>query len=176
MERIKSEFADQFTRCLKAFYQGRLPSFAKIARDFSLRAPHLPHVSAETVRHWVRGSSLPHVSRMQVLVDWLGPDVASSFDKHARELLAGRPAPNSNMLFNGFQEAAQQSDPPDTTKAELLAVLNRLNDQERQAVYEIAQLLVARHGTGVAAAVVGNGHMPEKAPNSDDPVEVAPES
>ena len=172
MERIKSEFADQFTRCLKAFYQGRLPSFAKIARDFSLRAPHLPHVSAETVRHWVRGTSLPHVSRMQVLVDWLGPEVASSFDNHARALLAGRPAPNSNMLFNGFKEAAQQSDPPDATQTELLAVLNRLNDQERQAVYEIAQLLVARHGN----AAIGNGRMPELAPNSDDPVEVAPES
>lgn len=98
MERIKSDFADQFTRCLKAFYQGRLPSFAKIARDFSLRAPHLPHVSAETVRHWVRGSSLPHVSRMQVLVDWLGPEVAASFDNHARALLAGRPAPDSIQL------------------------------------------------------------------------------
>ena len=172
MERIKSEFSDQFTRCLKAFYQGRLPSFAKIARDFSLRAPHLPHVSAETVRHWVRGTSLPHVSRMQVLVDWLGPEVASSFDSHAKALLSGRPAPNSNQLFTRLNEANQQFDSPNTTLAELMAVLNLLNDQERQAVYEIAQLLVARHGD----AAIGNGHMPELAPNSDDPVEVTPES
>lgn len=171
MERIKSDFADQFTRCLKAFYKGPLPSFAKIARDFSLRAPHLPHVSAETVRHWVRGTSLPHVSRMQVLVDWLGPEVAASFDNHAKALLSGRPAPNSNQLFNRLSEANQQSDSPESTQTELLAVLNRLNDQERQAVYEIAQLLVARHDTGIAASVVGNGHMPEQAPNSDDPVE-----
>lgn len=172
MERIKSEFADQFTRCLKAFYQGRLPSFAKIARDFSLRAPHLPHVSAETVRHWVRGASLPHVSRMQVLVDWLGPEVASSFDSHAKALFSGRPAPKSNQLFVGLQAAGLQSEPADATQAELVAVLSRLNEQERQAVFEIAQLLVARH----AISAAGHGHISEFAPNSDDPVEIAPES
>lgn len=172
MERIKSEFADQFTRCLKAYYGGRLPSFAKIARDFSFRAPHLPHVSAETVRHWVRGSSLPHVSRMQVLVDWFGPEVAASFDNHARALSAGRQMPHSNKLIGVLVEANQQSTEPEATAAELLAVLNRLNDQERQAVYEIAQLLVARHSN----AAQGNGRLPEQAPNSEDPVDLAPDS
>ena len=165
MERIKSVFADQFTRCLKAFYQGRLPSFAKIARDFSLRAPHLPHVSAETVRHWVRGSSLPHVSRMQVLVDWLGPEVAASFDNHARALLSGKPGIQSNQLFttlpsltiNNEQQASEE-----TTPAELLTVLNRLTEQERQAIMEIAQLLLIKH-------------LNRKQPNSDDEQELPPE-
>lgn len=165
MERIKSDFADQFTRCLKAFYQGRLPSFAKIARDFSLRAPHLPHVSAETVRHWVRGSSLPHVSRMQVLVDWLGPEVAASFDNHARALLSGKPSIQSNQLFttlpsltiNNEQQASEE-----TTPAELLTVLNRLTEQERQAIMEIAQLLLIKH-------------LNRKQPNSDDEQELPPE-
>lgn len=165
MERIKSDFADQFTRCLKAFYQGRLPSFAKIARDFSLRAPHLPHVSAETVRHWVRGSSLPHVSRMQVLVDWLGPEVAASFDNHARALLSGKPGIQSNQLFNTvpplrINNEQQASD--ETTPAELLTVLKRLNDQERQAVMEIAQLLLDKH-------------LHQRQPNSDDEQELPPE-
>lgn len=174
MERIKSEFADQFTRCLKAFYQGRLPSFAKIARDFSLRAPHLPHVSAETVRHWVRGSSIPHVSRMQVLVDWLGPEVAASFDNHARALLAGQPAPFSNQLISPEVrlEPSQQISITDKTNTELLAVLNLLTEEERLAVYEIAQLLVARH----SPAMVGNSHLIVVTPNSDDPVEREPDA
>ena len=168
MERIKSDFADQFTRCLKVFYQGRLPSFAHIARDFSLRAPHLPHVSAETVRHWVRGTSLPHVSRMQVLVDWLGPEVAVTFDGHARALLAGRPSPQSNQLFIALSEVNQKIPVADTTTAELLAVLKLLNEQERQAVFEIAQLLVARHSN----AALGNGHRNDPSPNADDSVEI----
>lgn len=167
MERIKSDFADQFKRCLKAFYQGRLPSFAHIARDFSLRAPHLPHVSAETVRQWVRGCSLPHVSRMQVLVDWLGPEVAASFDLHAKALLSGRPVAQSNQLITPLAEFNQQSLASFITSAKLLTVLESLNDQERQAVYEIAQLLVTRHGN----VGVGNGHVIDQSPNSDDPVE-----
>lgn len=172
MERIKSDFADQFSRCLKAFYKGRLPSFAKIARDFSLRAPHLPHVSAETVRHWVRGTSLPHVSRMQVLVDWLGPEVAASFDSHARALLSGRPVAQSNQLITPLTELNQQSLASVITSAKLLAVLESLNDQERQAVFEIAQLLVTRHGN----VGVGNGHVIDQSPNSDDPVEREPDA
>lgn len=173
MQRIKSEFADQFSRCLKAFYRGRLPSFAKIARDFSLRAPHLPHVSAETVRHWVRGNSLPHVSRMQVLVDWLGPEVAASFDSHARALLSGRPVAQSNQLITTpLTELNQQSTTSVTTSAKLLAVLERLNDQERQAVFEIAQLLVTRHRN----VVVGNGLVIDQSPNSDDPLEREPDA
>ena len=172
MERIKSDFADQFSRCLKAFYRGRLPSFAKIARDFSLRAPHLPHVSAETVRHWVRGTSLPHVSRMQVLVDWLGPEVAASFDSHARALLSGSPVEQSNKLITPLTELNQQSLASVITSAKLLAVLESLNDQERQAVFEIAQLLVARHG----GATQGNGHLPEVAPNTHDPVDLEPDA
>lgn len=172
MERIKSNFADQFTRCLKTFYQGRLPSFAKIARDFSLRAPHIPHVSAETVRHWVRGASLPHVSRMQVLVDWLGPEVAASFDSHAKALLSGRSAPNSNQLFSALSEANQQSLDADVTASELLAVLSRLNDQERQAVFEIAQLLVSRHSNAASR----KEPLADQSPNSNDPVEQEPVS
>lgn len=165
MERIKSEFADQFTRCLKAFYQGRLPSFAKIARDFSLRAPHLPHVSAETVRHWVRGSSLPHVSRMQVLVDWLGSDVAASFDNHSRALLTGKAGVQSNQLFNNDSTLTNNNEPQagqETTPAELLAVLNRLTEQERQAVKQIAQLLLVKH-------------LHNQQPNSDDDQALLPE-
>jgi hypothetical protein len=109
---------------------------------------------------------------MQVLVDWLGPEVAASFDSHARVLLSGRPAPLSNQLFTALQEVNQQTPENDATASEVLAVLNRLNDQERQAVYEIAQLLVARHSN----AAQGNGHLPERAPNTDEALDVAPQA
>ncbi|MGV0953534.1 MAG: hypothetical protein ACOYBR_04425 [Fluviibacter sp.] len=165
MKRIKSDFSDQFQRCLKAFYKGRLPSFASIARDFSLRAPHLPHVSAETVRHWVRGSSLPHVSRMQVLVDWLGPEVAATFDTHARALLSGRPGNQSNQLFaqtGRYQSDAASLTGTQTSSENLLVVLDRLTEQERQAVMDIAQLLLVKHHSS-------------QQPNSDDEQALLPE-
>jgi hypothetical protein len=69
---IEQRFAQSLTKALKEYYRGRLPSFSVIARDFALRAPHLNHLSGETIRNWVRGTSLPHFSRMQVLEEWLG--------------------------------------------------------------------------------------------------------
>ena len=164
MKTLKSDFALQLGHCLHAFYGGRLPSFAKIARDFSLRSPHLPHVTAGTIRNWTRGTAIPHVSRMQVLVEWLGPEVASAFDNHARALLTGKPVENSNRLLT----EPDQADGVDATSRSLLSIFKRLNDQERQAVFEIAQLLVARHD----GAPQGNGHLTEVAPNTRDPVDL----
>lgn len=174
MDQIKSEFADQFTKCLKGYYKGRLPSFAKIARDFSLRAPHLPHISAETVRHWVRGTSLPHVSRMQVLVDWLGPEVAASFDIHARTLLAGRPQPLSNLLESQspLSEQSQQLANDELSANEMMDVLQRLNNEERRAVFDISLLLISRH----SQLGNGNGHLVDPTSITIDPVEIEPEA
>lgn len=174
MDQIKSEFADQFTKCLKGHYKNRLPSFAKIARDFSLRAPHLPHVSAETVRHWVRGTSLPHVSRMQVLVDWLGSEVAASFDIHARALLAGRPLAQSNRLvsLNTKDDQIQQSSNNDVGTQELVNVLDRLNDGERKAIFEIALLLISRHRPPGS----GNGQLLDITLGTSDPAEIEPDA
>lgn len=166
MDQIKLEFADQFTKCLRAYYKDRLPSFAKIARDFSLRAPHLPHVSAETVRHWARGASLPHVSRMQVLVDWLGPEVASSFDKNASASLSAKPLHNSDRLGSSliYVEKHRMSLNEDADSSELINILNILNEEERRAIFEIAQLFVARH----RPLGLGDGHLYDTSGNSED--------
>lgn len=80
IELMKREFASHLKKCLEANYGGRIPSFSKIARDFSLRAPHLPHVSGETVRKWLRAESIPQYPRMQSLADWLGSDLFVPFE------------------------------------------------------------------------------------------------
>lgn len=153
MKQLKLEFSEQFVKSLRGFYGGRIPSFASIARDFSLRAPHLPHVSAETIRQWARGAAVPHVSRMQVLVDWLGSDVAASFDRHSRILLSGKPGPQSNGLHNGHDasngestnENSDQNNLTDTDPQRLLQLMSSLTAEEQQAIFEIAALFAARH-------------------------------
>lgn len=72
---MKQRFARQLILLLERAYGGRLPSLSSLARDLSLRSPHLTHVSTETVRKWIRGAALPQAPRMQVLVDWLGEDL-----------------------------------------------------------------------------------------------------
>ena len=92
---IEQRFARTLTKALKTYYRGRLPSFSVIARDFALRSPHLKHLSGETVRNWVRGTSLPHFSRMQVLEEWLGIH-CNSTDQSS--------SVNAHQLYNGYQE------------------------------------------------------------------------
>ena len=78
---LKKSFSKELLASLQREYGGRLPSIATVARDFSLRAPHLRHVSGEAIRKWLSGASVPHMSRMTVLVEWLGPELREVFER-----------------------------------------------------------------------------------------------
>ena len=80
IEPMKQKFSTQLKKCLEAHYGGRLPSISTIARDFSLKANHLPHVSGETVRKWLRAETIPQYPRVQSLADWLGPELLLPFE------------------------------------------------------------------------------------------------
>ena len=80
IESMKHQFASQLKKCLELHYGGRLRSISTIARDFSLKANHLPHVSGETVRKWLRAETIPQYPRVQSLADWLGPELLLPFE------------------------------------------------------------------------------------------------
>lgn len=129
MNQIKEAFARHLNSALIAFYKGCLPSFSVIARDFTLRAPDLPPVSRETIRHWLRGQSLPHLSRMQVLLSWLGQDLVG-FDAESQR----------RSCHHDVARACQ------TDKAVLCGMIEKLNRQESEAMLVIVQMLAAQHG------------------------------
>jgi hypothetical protein len=56
---MKQQFALQLKKCLELQYGGCVPSISTVARDFSLKANHLSHVSGETVRKWLRAETIP---------------------------------------------------------------------------------------------------------------------
>lgn len=153
MRQLKVEFSEQFVKSLKDFYGGRIPSFATVARDFSLRAPHLPHVSAETVRQWARGAVVPHVSRMQVLVDWLGPELAASFDRHSKVSLTGKPDDQGQPLGNGFNAPHTHHARSVPDEQHLLQLMHSLSIEEQQAVIEIAELLAVKRASDLLQAI-----------------------
>lgn len=134
---VKTVFASQLSDCLRKTYRGHMPSIAVIARDFSLKAPHLPHISGETVRKWLRGESLPHVSRMQVLIDWLGPEVATPFEQHTRAL-----------VHQPHAASAERADTTDEHCDELMHIARLLTEKEYQSVLDIARLLAEKHRHG----------------------------
>jgi|LakMenEpi03Aug12_release.lakeMendotaPanAssembly.Ray.scaffolds.fasta_scaffold497642_2 hypothetical protein len=80
IKEMKHQFAIQLKKCLENQYGGRIPSISTIARDFSLKANHLPHVSGETVRKWLRAETIPQYPRVQSLSDWLGPELLIPFE------------------------------------------------------------------------------------------------
>lgn len=80
IKEMKQRFALQLKKCLETRYGGRVPSISTIARDFSLQSNHLPHVSGETVRKWLRAETIPQYPRVQCLSDWLGPELLLPFE------------------------------------------------------------------------------------------------
>jgi len=127
MKRCKV-FTHNLKEKLGAFYGGRVPSFSTIARDFALRSPHLKHVSSETIRKWVRGSSLPTVDRLQVLNEWFKCDLMletksvsiQSDDKF-------RDAGEENLLLQ-FPES-------------IALLISKLNQRDQNLIYRMIQAL-----------------------------------
>lgn len=135
VDRVKQEFSTELVECLKRVYGGRMPSIATVARDFSLKSPHLAHISNETIRKWIRGDSLPHVSRMQVLIDWLGPKIGEPFDKPIKAI---------KFSQNGATQSSNQhrsNGDKHPMHDELVSIIDRLTEKECQSILAIARLL-----------------------------------
>lgn len=64
-------FGRALSRCLLAHY-GRIPSAAKFADGFNLRAYGTTTISRETARKWLNGATIPEVGRLKVLMNWIG--------------------------------------------------------------------------------------------------------
>ena len=128
MSATKKVFAKHLKSGLLKHYQNQMPSFNVIARDFTLRAPDLPPVSSETVRHWLRGESMPHISRMQVLIDWLGAELVDFSLQRS-----------SDCCNKGFDKNCHKQ------RLSICDMIEKLNQQESQAMIAVLHMLAARH-------------------------------
>lgn len=64
-------FGQTLGRCLMTHY-GHVPSAAKFANAFNLRAYGTTTISRETARKWLNGAAFPEVGRLKVLMNWVG--------------------------------------------------------------------------------------------------------
>lgn len=159
MDQVKEAFSIELVESLKRSYGGRLPSLAAIARDFSLKSPHLPHISTETVRKWIRGESLPHISRMQVLIDWLGPQMAIPFEQPVMAIQFAKQRDLEAANHNGNGHSTPPTDTTHPIHDQLLNVIDQLNEKECQSILAIAKLLAQKHITEEkSVALSHNGH------------------
>lgn len=51
---------------------GKVPSATFLANQFNLRAIGTTTITREAARKWLNGLAIPEMSRLQVLVNWLG--------------------------------------------------------------------------------------------------------
>lgn len=162
---LKQRFAEQLAQSLKKAYGGRMPSLSTIARDVSLRYPHLPHVSTEAVRQWLRGKAIPQSPRMQALANWLGKDLLlvledanspvyignqsnnrSATESTAHSFMAGNSVHQSSSLSNGRNNSPNHASPGDRTalSAAIIDLLIYLEASDLEIVHLLAQSLAIK--------------------------------
>lgn len=95
IEQLRLSFAKQLRLCIKRAYSGRIPSNSIIARDYALRSTNGGAVSAETIRKWMLGISVPQSSRLHTLIQWLGIELAEVLHLNAEK-------PTKDINSNGL--------------------------------------------------------------------------
>lgn len=125
MYTTKQDFARSLRYALSKYYQGMLPSYNTIAKDFTFRAADLSPVSGETIRNWLMAKSMPHVSRMQVLLTWLGPEAFAS---------------SVVLNYESCNKGLQKSCPAEFVT--ICDMIHRLRDEEPRALKTLLNLLM----------------------------------
>ncbi len=79
MENGRKEIAARFAKVLRDKLTerfGDMPSAARVANHFNLRAHGTGAITTEAARRWIKGLSLPELARFRVLSEWLGMDTS----------------------------------------------------------------------------------------------------
>lgn len=103
-------FSDCMRACIKRAYGGKIPSYAIIARDFSLRSRDGTSISSESIRKWMTGKTLPHAQRLSELVNWLGPDIAFSLGLNSYVLNGEKNSDVSGSDISGVSSPLNHSE------------------------------------------------------------------
>jgi len=144
---LTSQFSKDLEKSLRIFYKGRLPSFSTIARDFSLRAPHLNHVSSETIRKWLRGENLPHITRLQVLKEWLSDMPEASQVSHARCEKDFKILEVKKEIPHSIQESSQSglNEPDFNGMVSFLEQVSKLNHNQYNKLINLIALVYSKN-------------------------------
>jgi transcriptional regulator with XRE-family HTH domain len=76
---VKKRFADEMKRCCAERYS-KIPSNAKLAKDFYYSTNYSLNVNRETVRKWLKGEAFPDLDYLIHLINWLELDMSNVFE------------------------------------------------------------------------------------------------
>lgn len=112
-------------------HYGRIPSAAKFADAFNLRAYGTTTISRETARKWLNGAAIPEVGRLKVLMSWVGLKPSEFLDPtEGMEL---------SLASEGKPPVAEASN--SALHATLLSLLRDLDERSAEVVFLTAWAL-----------------------------------
>jgi len=79
LKTVKKLFSKELNKALFKNYRKKV-SIVFFVNQFNLRAHGTNVIAYETGRKWLKGIALPQASKIKILVDWLGLDVAKLFN------------------------------------------------------------------------------------------------
>jgi hypothetical protein len=109
---------------------GYMPSAAKFSDAFNLRARGTTTISRETARKWIRGEAHPRLSRLKVLMGWLGLKPPVFLEEELNE-----------HPVAGTMKKIDQSPLHENTQNKLIEVINELDDKSIEILFIAAWVL-----------------------------------
>lgn len=143
--RQKQIFAQCMNSCVKRAYGGKTPSYAVIARDFSLRYPEGGSISSESIRKWMTGRALPQSHRLSALIDWLGADIATALSLHA-ELLNAKENDHLGDPSNTGSLSSRRN-PLSSSDDQIFNLIQNLSFRDRKIILSILRTLQSNGNT-----------------------------
>ena len=126
---VGSLFSRNLKDLLTAKY-GYMPSAAKFSDAFNLRAHGTTTISRETARKWIRGEAHPRLSRLKVLMSWLGLKPSVFLEEELNE-----------PPVAGTVKKINQSSLHENTQSKLIALINELDDKSIETLFIAAWAL-----------------------------------
>lgn len=124
---------DLFSRSLKDLLTakyGYMPSAAKFSDAFNLRAHGTTTISRETARKWIRGEAIPELSRLKVLMNWLGLKPSTFLEGEF----------NAPSIDGAIRELNQRFI-DDKTHSKLISLINELDHKSIETLFVAAWAL-----------------------------------
>jgi len=131
-------FSRRLNELLMAKY-GYIPSAAKFSDAFNLRAHGTTTISRETARKWMRGEAIPELSRLKVLINWLGLKPSAFLEEEFTE---------SSIEGSGSEVGGGTIHV--NTQSKLISLINELDEKSIETLFIAAWALkVIKKNTSV---------------------------
>lgn len=109
---------------------GRQVSAQRFADQFNLRANGTTTISRETARKWIRGEAIPEISRLKVLVNWLGLRTSVFLEEEDGD-------PSTIETVSGIDQDSAKVD----IQKRLILLINDLDEKSIEALFVAAWAL-----------------------------------